>query len=418
MSAPGSSAAGHPPHGAGHRPQLAEAWARAQGLLEQSLGRRECSAWSVSVRQHLAPKGTLALGHARAFRAEGALPGPLHAVAEPEPLTPGHVFDWASLTKVVGGQLLLMQEVAAGRLHIDQRVSTLLPAFSAASHADITLAQLLSYTTGMPAWRPLYALAKPAGDLMSLIVQQGLQAAPGTQRLYSDLGHIALGAALAAHTGTALDQLFDARVANVLGLTRVGYVPGRTLRAPAVATSFGNVYEQRMLTELDFGMPAEKKGSPQEGYRYEKFRAGLVVGEVDDGNAHYVLGGISAHAGLFGTAEELAAIAEAMVLGGPHDAALGLNNSVRQAFITADAQGHLPSWWHAAELGLPIPAAAPHQVAEGVMMRGFSGTCVYVEPARQLVVAMLSNREHVDGFGHYVNLRPVFHDVVHVFRSL
>lgn len=399
------------------KPRLAEAWARCHNVVEQSLARGEASGFAIAVRRRGQSLGHLSLGHARAFYAPEGVPGPLAPLAAPEPLTREHAFDWASITKAMCGQLLCMQEVAAGRMQLHTPLSRWLPAFRTSAHANITVSHALTYTSGMPAWRALYALRQRDESLDSLLVRQGLEAEPGERRLYSDLGHIAVGLLLQEQLGMGLEKAFMDRVAAPMELGQTGFLPAQTLRAPSVATSHGNIYERRMLQEPDFGMPAQTKGLSGGPLQYDGFRSGALIGEVDDGNAHYALGGVSAHAGLFGPATDLATLAEAMVWGGA-DERLGVTPQVRASFVTTDAHNRLPTWWHGAELDTALVRALPSSPAPAVMLRGFSGTCVYVEPATGLTLAMLANREHSNGFGQYVNLRPTFRDVVHLFRHV
>ena len=400
-------------------PQDSEAWARSQALLEASLARGECTAWSLAVRRHHRPLGSLQLGSARAFTPAGALPGPLVPVPTPEPLTAEHTFDWASLTKVLSGQLLCMQLVGGGQLAIDEALSGQLPPLRRGGHARITVDQALRYTTGLPAWRPMYVLARERVQFLDALAGVPMHSAPGHRRLYSDLGHLALTFFLESRLGMRLDVAFATRVAQRLPLRRTGYCPQQSNLLPSVATSHGNVFERRLLGEPGFGLRAQDPALEAASYSFANFRDAAIVGEVDDGNAHYLLQGVSAHAGLFGPADDLAHLAEAIVLAGPGAAALELTPSVQAAFLRVDERGHLPTWWHGHELGLRgLPPPCAGQPAPAVMLRGFSGTMVYVEPSLGLTVALVSNREHVSGQGEYTNLRPVLHDVVELWRTL
>jgi CubicO group peptidase (beta-lactamase class C family) len=336
-----------------------------------------------------------------AFGARQLAPRRLPALADT-------VYDAASLTKAVVTSVLAMQEVAAGRLALDTPVATLLPEFSAASQGglhdgargEITVRQLLSHASGLPAHRPFWKQAahSPAERLAveRLAAREPLEYPPGTRAVYSDLGFILLGWLLERLTGARLDVLFHDRIARPLGL---------------LATTFVSLADSDARARLlgDRTVAATQVSA---------LRHGLILGEVDDLNA-FAMGGIAGHAGLFATAGELATIAGALVRawrgheGELDDGGLVAGDVVRQFWSPSGVPG---STWR---LGWDGPAASGSQAGEllsraAVGHLAFTGCSLWIDPSREVVVVLLANRVHpavpAPTDDRFRRFRPALHD--------
>jgi CubicO group peptidase (beta-lactamase class C family) len=206
--------------------------------------------------------------------------------------------------------------------------------------------------------------------------------------LYSDLGYLLLGFAVERAGGAALDRLFEERVARPLGLSRCGF-PGRSDRfRDAAATERGNEYERSLASA---------------GADDARFRRDLIRGTVHDGNA-WGLGGVAGHAGLFGTASDVARIALA-ILEPPR---LGRPRGIFEAMLVpATGDG-------GRTFGL-LTAAGTESV-KGVLADdavghfGFTGTSLWIEPRVARVYVLLTNRVHpVVPTADFVPTRRAFH---------
>src|SRR6185503_8846923 len=127
-----------------------------------------------------------------------------NAVVEPQriPATFDTIYDLASLTKPLVTGLLCARRVEAGELTLDSSVSNYLPEFERTDRQAITICELLTHTSGLPAWRRLYILADGERDrAVSVIANLDLEYRPGTRVVYSDLGFIVLGCLLERLTG-------------------------------------------------------------------------------------------------------------------------------------------------------------------------------------------------------------------------
>src|SRR5262245_38697165 len=130
-----------------------------------------------------------------------------HSVVEPYRLENKFdtIYDLASLTKPLVTGLLCSHRIELGELTLDRSVSHYLPEFDSTDKQMITIRELLTHTSGLPAWRPLYLLTEDQPDRAAgAIASLDLEYKPGTRVIYSDLGFIALGILLERLTGQRL----------------------------------------------------------------------------------------------------------------------------------------------------------------------------------------------------------------------
>ena len=190
------------------------------------------------------------------------------------PATPDTIYDLASVSKLFTS-LLAVQQLERGRLRLEAPVADYLPPFGAAGKQDITVRQLLTHTSGLAAWIPLYEEPDREARLRRLWDEAPLDP-PGTVYRYSDLNLITLQLVLEEITGQPLDVLLHRGITGPLGMTRTRYNPPASWRPHIAAT--------------------EDARPPWSG-----LERGLVWGEVHDENA-YALGGVAGHAGVFSCA--------------------------------------------------------------------------------------------------------------------
>ena len=222
---------------------------------------------------------------------------------EREPVDEETPFDLASLTKpLVTGLLLVLVEQERG-IDLDAALARYLPETAGSPIGEVSLAALARHTSGLPAWKPLFAVAGTAKEYVAAIARQPLERAG--RAVYSDLGYILLGSVLERVCGEGLDRSFARRIAGPLGLERTSFVVAGRDYSDAAATERGNRYERALA------------GPEGEGYA---FRTQMLRGEVHDANADR-LGGVAGHAGLFGPVAEVAEVAREVLV--PRRIALG-----------------------------------------------------------------------------------------------
>src|SRR5262245_19738452 len=225
-----------------------------------------------------------------------------HAVVEPYRIvaTLNTIFDLASLTKPLITTLLCSRRIELGEITPDSAVAHYLPEFDRTDKQMITVRELLTHSSGLPAWRPLYILAEDEPERAAgVIASLDLDYKPGTRVVYSDLGFIALGILLERLTGQRLAEMAQREIFEPLSLKQTFFNPELALQTGIAACETGNVYEKEVAIETGAG-------------DYANSRQRLIWGEVHDGNA-YFLGGAAGHAGLFSTAGEVFQLAQQFI---------------------------------------------------------------------------------------------------------
>ncbi|MFC8617146.1 serine hydrolase [Micromonospora purpureochromogenes] len=317
-----------------------------------------------------------AVGTAVRYAAVGPPPG-LVGVELPAdqqiPMRPDTVFDLASVSKLFT-TIVTMQQVERGRVDLDAPVARYVPEFAAGGKEAVTVRMLLTHTSGLPAFTPLWSRYPTPAERFAAALATPLAAPPGTRYVYSDLGLIALGVLVERVTGRPLADLVRDGVTAPLGMTDTGYNPGPELRSRIAATEY----------------------QPYAG-------RGMVWGEVHDENA-WSLGGVAGHAGVFSTAADLSLLCQSLLNGGEYRGRRILRaDTVRAMLVNYNAplesaypesdRGlgfELNKHWYM--MGLSSPVAFGHT--------GFTGTSLVIDPLSHSFVILLSNRVHPDrGWG-------------------
>jgi CubicO group peptidase (beta-lactamase class C family) len=188
------------------------------------------------------------------------------------PMTPGTVFDLASLTKVVSTTTITLSLAAAGDIRLDDPVGRYLPA----APWDVTVRQLLAHSSGLPGSVKFYEWCATRDELLGALYATPLEAPPGTGVDYSDLGFMTLGEMISSVTGSPLDAAFRDLVSGPLGMA---------------GTCFGPAGPPELFAATEF----RDDGTPWTGI-------------VHDENAR-VMGGVAGHAGVFAPVANLARFA-------------------------------------------------------------------------------------------------------------
>jgi len=280
-------------------------------------------------------------------------------------------YDLASLTKPLATALLLVLLEQAGRVDPHERAARWLPQLRSSAFSGVSLLDLARHTAGLPAWRPLYLEAAGRDAFIEHIARGPRVVEPG-RVLYSDLGYMLLGAVLECIEGVSLDRQFHHHIAQPLGLARLGFAADPQRFADAAATERGNAYERAMARD-------ERGCHP--------WRTAILRGEVHDANAD-ALGGVAGHAGLFGTAAEVAAIARELLR--PSRLSLGRRARERMLVPAEEVPGRtvgcLTAATAAAARGI-LPDSAPGHT-------GFTGTSLWLDPTHERFFVLLGNRVH------------------------
>ncbi|WP_051184863.1 serine hydrolase domain-containing protein [Desulfatiglans anilini] len=302
------------------------------------------------------------------------------------------LFDLASLTKPLAATMAVMRLVDRGRLHLDQPLETILSDQQVPEDkAGLTPRMLLAHASGLKDWHPFYRdlAGAPAGErrqaVRRAILEMPLVHRPGQATLYSDLGFMLLEWIVERAGGMPLDRCVREGVYEPLGLSDVffwgGAVPAHCSRTTAAT-------------------------------EYCSWRGRMLRGEVHDENAWF-MGGFSGHAGLFGTARGVYALTDMLV---QH-----LDGLKEDIFRPATVRCFL----HRQDLGDGTRTlgwdtpSGEHSSAGRFFSRqsighlGFTGTSVWVDLERRIVVILLTNRVHPSRENIAIRaFRPILHDTV------
>src|SRR6476646_4317782 len=269
------------------------------------------------------------------------------------------IYDIASLSKVVGTTTAIMILYDEKKIGLDDPVVNYIPTFGGGDKDKVTIRELLTHTSGLPAGRDIWRIAQTPLEARALVLSTPLEGRPGAQYIYSDLGADVLGLLVEVVSGEPLDKFLTRRVFEPLGMNETMYRPADSLRYRIAPTEV----------------------TPPRGYP--------LRGEVHDENA-YALGGVAGHAGLFSTAADLSVFAQMMLNGGEYNGVQIISKPTVELF-TSRAFGHRALGWDTAEgdygsgrfLG---PTAYGHT--------GFTGTSMWIDPEREMFVILLTNRVH------------------------
>ena len=339
-----------------------------------------------------------AFGYAQKYEYGGRL------LTNPHVMTPEHVFDLASLTKVFATTFAIMMLVDDETVALDESVQSYLPEFTGSSRDSITVRHLLSHTSGLPPWQPTYFHARSSDDAFNYIRDLQLDYPVGASRHYSDLGFMLLGYIVERVSGLGLDAFLAQGLYRRLGLQNTGFRPLKTGLTPLVATSQGNPFERRMIEDPDFGYLIREQPS-----QFSDWRAYTLLGEVNDGNSWYAHDGVAGHAGLFSTVADLKVLVTLLMDGGLYNGVQLIKSETISEFLTPDYTENGLGWAMSSNV-LPVS-----NMPEGAFGHtGFTGTYVYANPAKHLSVILLTNRQNagVNEDGNYPSLSALRRSVV------
>jgi|SRR5579864_8075245 len=301
--------------------------------------------------------------------------------------TPETIFDLASLTKVIATTSLVMRHLHAGALELDTPIRALLPSWQGADRAAVSVRHLLDHSSGLPAHLRLWEHARGRDAFERAIALTPLEAPPGTRSVYSDLGFMLLGFLIADIGGRRLDEQ---------------WADWRRVALPRDAIlAFGAVGRLAPVRPEFPGLVAPTELDP--------WRGRVLSGEVHDENAA-ALGGVAAHAGLFGTARAVGAFARLVLQTFQSATPLGSPDAMRLFARPSRPSDSRALGWDTMRPtsscgALMSPAAIGHT--------GFTGTSLWIDHEQDVYVVLLTNRVHPTRENQALpQLRPRFHDAV------
>jgi CubicO group peptidase (beta-lactamase class C family) len=288
------------------------------------------------------------------------------------------IFDLASLTKVIVTTSLAMRYVTERRFDPDTPVAALASDWRGADRAGVRIRHLLDHSSGLPAHLRLWERVAGRNGYRQALVSAPLEHPPGTVSVYSDPGFILLGLLLEAVGREPLDRLF-APLAKFLG-------------SSMMFRPLASFYDRIAPTEFD------------------SWRGRVLCGEVHDENAA-AIGGVAGHAGLFGTADAVAAFARLVLATFAEPTVLGTPVLIRQFATRSTVPGSSRALgW---DMALPTSSCGTRMSATAIGHTGFTGTSLWIDWERDFYAVLLTNRVHPTRANEQlIGLRARFHDAL------
>jgi CubicO group peptidase (beta-lactamase class C family) len=333
-----------------------------------------------------------------------------YAVVEPEHIKAklDTIYDVASLTKPLVTGLLIAKLIESGEIQLDTRVCLYLNEFETEGKRMITVLDLLTHTSHLPAWKPLYLFISDPSEAAREIGKTPLNYERDV--IYSDLNFIALGTIVERFMNKSLAKAASEDLFALLHLQSTFFDPGESFKPRTAASETGSAYEKQICFEQGYlEPPAADKNPVAIAPGSDPFRTQMIWGEVHDGNAYFV-GGIAGHAGLFSTVEETFRIAQQFL---PNYTTL-LKPETCELFrtnFTPDGNEHRSFAFQLAST--PESTAGTKMSPESFGHVGFTGTSLWIDPVKERVFILFTNRTHNHELP-FVNINSVrrrFHDL-------
>lgn len=280
------------------------------------------------------------------------------------------IYDLASLTKVLATTALIAGEIETGRIRVNDRVRHWIPSWTGEERQVVTLRDLLEHASGLPAHRAYYKTRQGRASFEMAICEEPLDYPPRSKSIYSDPGFMLLGFAMERAADASLDQQFNAwRDRELGGDVEMRYLPPRE-------------WIDRTAPTEDTELGEERRG------------------EVHDENAA-ALGGVGAHAGLFATAAAVGAAAR-WWMRSPSLAQFSAKSSV-------PGSSRALGW----DTMLTTSSCGTKLSPGSIGHTGFTGTSLWIDPAKDLYVVILTNRVHPSRSGDGMQeARRALHDAI------
>jgi len=316
-----------------------------------------------SIERHEVPGAVVLVGRRGRIVYQAAV-GRRSVVPHEEAMTRDTIFDLASLTKPVATAASILILKDQGKIRLEDPVGKYWPEFANNGKEAITIEQLLRHRSGLIADNALADYADGLDQAWDRIARLGLIGPPGEKFVYSDVNFLVLGKLVERIAGQPLDEFARRAVFEPMGI-RAAYKP-----APA-----------------DRIAPTEREGET------------ILRGVVHDPRAR-ALGGVAGHAGLFGTADDVATFAQTWLDQGvaPNGRRILGAPTVAQAIDpgqTPPRQRRGLGW----DVDTPF-SGGPKGTGFGPRSfghTGFTGTSVWIDPDSAMVVVVLTSRLHPDG---------------------
>ncbi|HMJ45950.1 MAG TPA: glycoside hydrolase family 3 N-terminal domain-containing protein [Ferruginibacter sp.] len=337
-----------------------------------------------------------------------------------EPVSMESVYDMASVTKICATTISIMKLYEEGRLDLKKKLGNYLPWVKGSNKENLQIEKILLHQAGLVAYIPFYKetidsagipltriYSPVSNDSFSTRVAKNLfirndwsdtlykkilvsQLGPKDKYIYSDNDFIFLGKVVEAISGLSLDEYVRKNFYEPMNLSSIGFKPLQRLPLSRI-------------------VPTENE---------KIFRRQLLRGDVHDPGAA-MFGGVAGHAGLFSNAYDIGAIMQMLLNGGTYNGKRYLRKKTVKRFTSYHSKISRRGYGfdkpekdnHTRAEAYPTLSASPLTFGH----TGFTGTCAWADPAKNLVFVFLSNRVNPSGSNLFLNLsvRPKIHETIY-----
>jgi len=292
------------------------------------------------------------------------------------------IYDIASLIKVIATTTAAMICLDKNLFELDDKVSKFIPEFAQNGKENITILNLLLHNSGMPAWKKYYSLNLSAEGIVNDIYKLKTEYEPGTKTVYSDLGFIVLGKLVEKVSGRTLDRFCGEEIFLPLQMTETFFNPPDTLKFRIAPTEMDNYWRMKQ-----------------------------IQGEVHDETAA-LLGGVAGHSGLFSTGPDLIKLLQMILNNGTFNGQQLIKPETVELFTKrfSEKSTRALGWDTKSEKG---SSAGNYFDETSFGHLGFTGTSVWIDATRKLIVVFLTNRVYPSRENKKIlKIRPKLHDAV------
>lgn len=300
-----------------------------------------------------------------------------------KPMTINTVFDLASLTKVMATTPAAMKLHEEGRLLLDKAVTDYIPAFAQNGKAQVTIRNLLLHNSGLPPGKPFHRTCRDENEALDSLFAMPLSYKTGTKTVYSDLGLIVIGKVIEGVTGMSLDVFVRKTFYEPLGMQETTFNPPDSL------------WKRIAPTEVEYNVRVTNK-----------------LGRVRNPITR-LMNGVTGHAGLFSTGENLSKMALLLLNDGIYSGRRYLLGRTITLFTRSEGtQSSRALGWDTKDAN--DNCAAGHYFSSAAYGHtGFTGTSVWIDPVRRFYVVLLTNRTYqMRDTNRILVVRPLIHDAI------
>jgi CubicO group peptidase (beta-lactamase class C family) len=297
-------------------------------------------------------------------------------------VTNSTLFDLASVTKVIATTTAAMICYDRKLFSLDDPVVKYIPEFGVNGKDKITIKNLLLHNSGLPAFKKFYEFCSSADDVLKDIYSSKLEYPTGEKMVYSDLGIITLAKIIEKVTGKRFDKFCKDEIFTPLKMKSTLFNPPDSLKKFCAPTEVDNYWRNRLLQ-----------------------------GEVHD-EASAMLNGVAGHAGLFSTASDIAKLMSVLINNGMNDGKSFINPETVKLFTKrfSEQSSRALGWDTKSETG---SSAGNYFSNDSYGHTGYTGTSVWTDPKKNLIVIFLTNRVYpTRNNTKIIKIRPALHDEI------